>query len=84
MAPKASDDMLGQATLLAFVDINGSTYSITPEQLAKMTRSHEDRNMLIKLADALRRRGTEQDGNWGHPAFNSEVMEVIKTLEAPK
>gem|GEM_PF-3068160 len=42
----------------------------TDEQVAKLA------DLLDKLCDALFRRGTEQDGNWGWPKFTDEVQEI--------
>lgn len=36
--------------------------------------------MLAKLLDALRRRGTAQDGNWGFPSFHEEIEEMHKSI----
>jgi hypothetical protein len=33
-------------------------------------------DIVLKLLDALDRKGTEQDGNWGRPSFHDEVKEL--------
>lgn len=37
--------------------------------------------MMAKLIDALLRKGTEQDGNWGYPSFRAELEEMRKSLD---
>lgn len=37
--------------------------------------------MLAKLIDALLRKDTEKDGNWGYPSFEKELREMRQSLE---
>lgn len=37
--------------------------------------------LVLKLAEALERKDTEQDGNWGWPTFFQELHDVKKTLQ---
>lgn len=39
---------------------------------------------LLKLIDAIRRRGTEQDGNWGWPTFTEELKDIENILKGEK
>lgn len=34
------------------------------------------REQVAKLCDALLRKDSEQDGNWGHPSFYDEVRAI--------
>jgi hypothetical protein len=36
--------------------------------------------MLCKLIDALLRKDSEIDGNWGHPDFHAELREMRDSL----
>jgi hypothetical protein len=36
--------------------------------------------VVIKLCDALQRKGTERDGNWGYPRFEQELVEIKTDL----
>lgn len=36
--------------------------------------------LVLKLASALRRKDSEQDGNWGWPSFNQEMAEILTEL----
>ena len=51
-----------------------------------MSRSDDDYLivMLAKLVDALLRKGTAQDGNWGWPAFHDELREMQASLDQTK
>ena len=37
-------------------------------------------DLMLKLVDAIRRRGTEQDGI-GWPSFHSEILEILQKLK---
>lgn len=37
--------------------------------------------LLAKMADALVRKDTVQDGNWGYSHFRDEVKEVLRELK---
>lgn len=37
--------------------------------------------LLFKLTDALIRKSTELDGNWGNPTFHSELSDIKKNLK---
>lgn len=63
------------ATIQTKFDI-GQTVSVASDQRMKRLETAFDR-----LCDALKRRGTEQDGNWGHPPFNTE-LELIRQYAA--
>lgn len=39
---------------------------------------------LLRLIDALRRKDTEQDGNWGYPSFYEELDEIERLLTQAK
>ena len=40
-----------------------------------------EREILIKLLDALERKDTERDGNWGYKPFHVEILELKARLE---
>lgn len=44
------------------------------ERIAKLEKALDD------LCSALQRRGTEQDGNWGWPAFHEELTQIRLSL----
>ena len=44
------------------------------ERIARLER------LMAKMADALIRQGTDQDGNWGYPYFKAEINEIKKEL----
>lgn len=37
--------------------------------------------IVAKLVEALERKGTEQDGNWGYPMFKEELAEIKAELQ---
>ena len=41
-----------------------------------------DREALLELIDALLRKDTEQDGNWGYLPFRSEFRLLAERLKA--
>lgn len=36
--------------------------------------------MMAKLLHALKRKGTNQDGNWGFPSFGDEIEDMLKSI----
>lgn len=39
-----------------------------------------EREALLELIDALLRKGTEQDGNWGFPSFHEQLRLIRHRL----
>ena len=46
----------------------------TEERIERLER------LVCKLADALLRRNSDQDGNYGFPSCNSEMREILGEL----
>lgn len=47
-----------------------------------MTLSNSElREVLLRLIDALMRKDTERDGNWGYKNFYAELNELKDTLK---
>ena len=45
--------------------------------------SNDDlRDILIELIDALLRKGTDQDGNWGFPPVREQLRRMLDKLSA--
>lgn len=40
----------------------------------------ETRKAVIRLIEAILRKNTEQDGNWGWPSFHQELRDILSSL----
>ena len=40
------------------------------------------RIILIALIEAIQRKGTERDGNWGYPAFHEQLDMLLNALRS--
>ena len=46
-----------------------------------MSKSIDElKEVLLELIDALEKRDTEQDGNWGHKSFHQRLAELKAKL----
>lgn len=79
--PEIPHDLMDQAKdVFENLPLGSERQSIENIALALQAERMRSSEPLVRLVDALLRKDTAQDGNWGWPSFHEELVAIRATL----